>query len=119
MIWSLVSDEHPQRAAQAAVRCRDRHGWQCPGRCSVDAPLPVLNLVYSVNYGGIGAGEADVSLKPDPAVGAKAGCYIYETVTRPVGFIKMLFGVAESGQPFLRGRRCGALAAFRIGAPEG
>ncbi len=55
---------------------------------AVDAPLPVLNLVYSVNYGGIGAGEADVSLKPD----AKAGCYIYETKTRPVGFIKMLFG---------------------------
>ncbi|WP_293393217.1 DUF3108 domain-containing protein [Nevskia sp.] len=54
----------------------------------VDAPLPALNLVYSVNYGGIGAGEADVSLKPD----AKAGCYIYETKTRPVGFIKMLFG---------------------------
>jgi len=58
----------------------------------VDAPLPVLNLVYSVNYGGIGAGEADVSLKPDPTAGAKTGCYIYETKTRPVGFIKMLFG---------------------------
>ncbi len=55
---------------------------------AVDAPLPALNLVYSVNYGGIGAGEADVSLKPD----AKAGCYVYETKTRPVGFIKMLFG---------------------------
>ncbi len=55
---------------------------------SVDASLPALNLVYSVNYGGIGAGEADVSLKPD----TKTGCYVYETRTRPVGFIKMLFG---------------------------
>lgn len=55
---------------------------------AADAPLPNLDLVYSVNYGGIGAGDADVSLKPD----AKAGCYIYETKTRPVGFIKMLFG---------------------------
>ncbi len=96
MIWSQISGEHfpmnTKKTLLAGLLAAMIGMAGSVQAAAVDAPLPVLNLVYSVNYGGIGAGEADVSLKPDPAVGAKAGCYIYETKTRPVGFIKMLFG---------------------------
>ncbi len=63
---------------------------------AADAPLPALNLVYSVNYAGIGAGDADISLKPD----GKAGCYVYETRTRPVGFIRAIFGSPNQNSRF-------------------
>lgn len=97
MIWSLVFDEHfpmntPNALRKLLLAVAIVTAGSVQAAAAVDAPLPALSLVYSVNYGGIGAGDADVSLKPDPTVGAKAGCYIYETRTRPVGFIKMLFG---------------------------
>lgn len=63
---------------------------------AADAPLPALNLVYSVNYAGISAGDADISLKPD----SKAGCYRYVTRTRPVGFIKAIFGSPNQNSLF-------------------
>lgn len=63
---------------------------------AADAPLPALNLVYSVNYAGIGAGDADVTLKPD----GKPGCYLYETKTHPVGFIKAIFGSPNQSSRF-------------------
>ena len=55
---------------------------------AADAPLPALNLVYAVQYAGFSAGEADITLKPEGA----AGCYRYDTNTRPTGFVKALFG---------------------------
>lgn len=58
------------------------------GARAADAPLPELNLVYAVQYAGFNAGEADITLKAQGA----AGCYRYDTRTRPSGFVKALFG---------------------------
>lgn len=55
---------------------------------AADAPLGELNLVYAVQYAGFSAGEADITLKPE----GEAGCYRYDTRTRPTGFVKALFG---------------------------
>lgn len=63
---------------------------------AADAPLPPIDLVYSVNYAGIGAGDATISLKPD----AVAGCYRYETVTRPNAFVRALYGSPNQSSRF-------------------
>lgn len=63
---------------------------------AADAPLPDLDLVYAVQYAGINAGEADISLKPD----SQPGCYRYDTNTRPVGFVKALFGAPNQYSRF-------------------
>ncbi|MCX7061019.1 MAG: DUF3108 domain-containing protein [Gammaproteobacteria bacterium] len=66
------------------------------GARAADAPLPDVDLVYAVQYAGIDAGEADISLKPDGA----PGCYRYDTQTRPVGFVKALFGAPNQYSHF-------------------
>ncbi|MBA4284676.1 MAG: hypothetical protein C0434_04005 [Xanthomonadaceae bacterium] len=63
---------------------------------AAEARLPDLDLVYAVQYAGINAGEADISLKPDGA----PGCYRYDTQTRPVGFVKALFGAPNQYSHF-------------------
>lgn len=66
------------------------------GARAADAPLPELNLVYSVQYAGIGAGETDITLRPDTA----PGCYRYEATTRPSGFVQALFGAPSQSSRF-------------------
>ena len=63
---------------------------------AADAALPARDLVYSVNYAGIRAGDAEVSLRPDE----RAGCYVYRTRTKPVGFIKAIFGSPNQASRF-------------------
>ncbi len=63
---------------------------------SADAPLPKLDYVYAVSWSGISVGDADVSLKPD----AQDGCYLYTTITKPVGFIKALYGSPNQSSRF-------------------
>lgn len=63
---------------------------------AADAALPALSLVYSVQYAGINAGEADVTLQPDTV----SGCYRYDTVTRPTGFVRALFGAPSQFSRF-------------------
>lgn len=63
---------------------------------AADAPLPMLDYVYAVSWGGIGVGDADVQLKPD----AQSGCYRYTTATKPVGFIRALYGSPNQSSRF-------------------
>lgn len=55
---------------------------------AADAPLNPFEAIYAVTWSGLPVGDARVALKPD----ASAGCYLYTTTTKPVGFVKALYG---------------------------
>ena len=61
-----------------------------------DAPLPNLDAIYAVSWSGLGVGDASVSLKAD----VRAGCYVYASTTKPVGFIKALYGSPNESSRF-------------------
>lgn len=60
------------------------------------APLAEFESVYAVSWGGLPVGDARVALKAD----AGEGCYIYTTTTRPVGFVKALYGSPNQASHF-------------------
>jgi len=58
--------------------------------------LPALDYRYDASWGGIPVGQVEVSLKPDGA----ANCYRYTTVSKPVGFVKALYGAPNQTSQF-------------------
>ncbi|GAC1627446.1 MAG: DUF3108 domain-containing protein [Nevskia sp.] len=66
------------------------------GAQAADAALPALDVTYAVNWSGLGVGDAAVSLKPD----AQSGCYVYTSTTKPVGFIRALYGSPNESSRF-------------------
>lgn len=61
----------------------------CPGLLRAGEPaLPELHLTYAVTWKGIGLGEATITLAQD----GDAGCYRYESLTDPVGLVRMFYG---------------------------
>lgn len=50
--------------------------------------LPELHLKYDVTWRGMGLGSATITLKAH----GDAGCYRYESLTEPVGLVRMFYG---------------------------
>lgn len=63
---------------------------------AADAPLADFDAVYAVDWSGLPVGDARVSLK----AGAERGCYVYSTTTRPVGFIRAIYGSPAQSSTF-------------------
>lgn len=61
--------------------------------------LAPLESVYSVSWGGIAVGDATAKLAPD----VQANCYQYSTTTRPVSFVKMMYGSPNENSRFCIG----------------
>jgi len=63
---------------------------------AADVPLTEFEVVYAVTWSGLPVGDARVSLKAD----AVSGCYVYSTTTKPVGFVKALYGSPNQSSHF-------------------
>lgn len=58
--------------------------------------LPDLDLSYDVEWKGMGLGTARITLKPDGG----ADCYRYESLTRPIGLVRMFYGSPHESSEF-------------------
>lgn len=67
-----------------------------PALPAAAAPLAAFESVYAVSWGGLPVGDARVALKPD----TDDGCYVYTTTTRPVGFVRALYGSPNQASRF-------------------
>ena len=63
---------------------------------AADAPLREFDAVYAVTWSGLPVGDARVSLKTE----GDGGCYAYTTTTKPVGFVKALYGSPNEASHF-------------------
>jgi hypothetical protein len=58
--------------------------------------LPELKLTYAVTWKGLGLGSATVVLKPK----GEADCYRYESLTEPIGLVRMFYGKPHETSDF-------------------
>lgn len=63
---------------------------------AAEAPLTDFEATYAVSWSGLPVGDARVSLKADGA----PGCYVYTTTTKPVGFVRALYGSPNQASHF-------------------
>lgn len=65
-------------------------------RGQAEPKLPELDLHYAVAWKGISLGEAAITLKPEGG----ADCYRYESVTDPIGLVRMFYGKPRETSDF-------------------
>jgi hypothetical protein len=71
-------------------------------RGQAEPVLPELHLKYDVTWRGMGLGSATITLKAR----GEAGCYRYESLTEPIGLVRMFYGRPRETSDFcVRGGR--------------
>ena len=68
----------------------------CGASAAAEPKLPELHLTYAVAWRGMGLGSAVITLAPHGA----ADCYRYETVSEPVGLVRMFVGKPRETSEF-------------------
>jgi hypothetical protein len=63
---------------------------------AAEPKLPQLNLTYAASWKGITLGEIVITLKPEGG----ADCYRYQSVTHPVGLVRMFYGSPSETSEF-------------------
>lgn len=59
-----------------------------PALVAAEPKLPPLNLTYAVTWNGVALGNALITLQAT----AEPDCYRYESITDPVGMVRMFYG---------------------------
>jgi len=69
---------------------------------AAEPKLPELKVAYAISWNGMSLGNASITLKP----GDRPDCYRYESVSDPVGIVKMFYGQPRETSEFcVRGGR--------------
>lgn len=66
------------------------------GATAAEPQLPELRLTYAVTWKGVALGDAVITLQP----AGEAGCYRYESLTDPVGVVRMFYGKPRETSEF-------------------
>ncbi len=68
----------------------------CGASAASEPKLPELHLTYTVTWRGMGLGSAVITLAPHGGI----DCYRYETVSEPVGLVRMFVGKPRETSEF-------------------
>ena len=63
---------------------------------AAEPKLPEMNLTYAAHWKGISLGDIVITLKPE----AGGDCYRYESLTKPVGLVRMFYGKPRETSDF-------------------